>query len=772
MRVHGFITLFLAFIFQSVHAEIQNLSLSSKDKIPMERWIFDSDPKNLVKPMFVSPKAKLKSPVKELVEIRRAELLQDYEKCIQIIDKDWNRLKAFQFWLLKSKAQCLIQSNSDKFLTYNKILENFEKNLNWMSNGPASSQLKALYTQILLKNLQISIQKNRKLAWTYVEKIQARLDTLDDFQKSRFFQSIGDLSFAEQKFQAAREYYLKIPKENLSDDLSKKLSQVEEIINANKESNRDRKKPVKNIVSSNFNVQTQNEMSTDELDLFNRLNKFLQDSDLTSFGSDSIEFIKKFPGSVRAKWAQDKFMDIYTGLLDKSDEKYDSFRQSLFKNLMSLEGDRLFDIAKILFQRGEYKDAGLLLKKYNSQSENSTNTKALDMAGHSAFHMEQYSDALNIYKEIINRHSGTNSSKEALFRSGLIEYRRKNFSQSIGFFEKLLSQPQIDNFELMSHYWLWRSYQKSGSSKAEVEAQYLIDRYPLSYYGIRAQIEKNSGVFSIDFSDSSKNAQVLEASLWLTDYHRLSYERVQSLLAAGWLDEAQSEMKDWPQPKTPKEKILRARLLASAMAYSQVVKFVNDAWDEDPSLKQKEWFQLVFPNEFQKNIEEQAQIRGISPILVRSLIKQESAYQIKALSTSKAMGLMQMIPPTAKEIAQDLKIQNLQIPEDMNRPLLNIQMGTYYLAKLLRQFKGHVPLALAAYNAGPARVERWMKQRPSLAKLIEKKTSDPEDEMWFDELPWTETSFYVKAILRNYVLYQAIDQGRVSFSNPIWSGGK
>jgi soluble lytic murein transglycosylase len=130
---------------------------------------------------------------------------------------------------------------------------------------------------------------------------------------------------------------------------------------------------------------------------------------------------------------------------------------------------------------------------------------------------------------------------------------------------------------------------------------------------------------------------------------------------------------------------------------------------------------------------------------------------------------MQMIPPTAREIAEDLGIRGFEFPRDLEQPPLNVRMGSYYLAKVLRKYQGNVPLALASYNAGPGRMDRWLKFRPSLAGLAQSRSSSADDELWFDELPWSETCYYVKAILRNLLIYRALDQGRVEIGDAAWA---
>jgi soluble lytic murein transglycosylase len=120
---------------------------------------------------------------------------------------------------------------------------------------------------------------------------------------------------------------------------------------------------------------------------------------------------------------------------------------------------------------------------------------------------------------------------------------------------------------------------------------------------------------------------------------------------------------------------------------------------------------------------------------------------------------MQLMPPTAKELFQDLKLSKerpLMIPEDLLLANLNIKLGTFYFARLLKKQQGNIPLTLAAYNAGPGRVGNWLAERKisvnnpkSLTDLLQ----DPFELMWIDELPWSETQSYVKSTLKNYFVY-------------------
>jgi soluble lytic murein transglycosylase len=95
-------------------------------------------------------------------------------------------------------------------------------------------------------------------------------------------------------------------------------------------------------------------------------------------------------------------------------------------------------------------------------------------------------------------------------------------------------------------------------------------------------------------------------------------------------------------------------------------------------------------------------------------------------------------------------------------------MGTYYFSNMFASFDNNIPFALAAFNAGPTRLKRWMQS----AGFKPQPTSSPEYEVWVDLLPWNETRFYVKAILRNYLIYQLIDSSKVQVKDPVWAFSK
>lgn len=153
--------------------------------------------------------------------------------------------------------------------------------------------------------------------------------------------------------------------------------------------------------------------------------------------------------------------------------------------------------------------------------------------------------------------------------------------------------------------------------------------------------------------------------------------------------------------------------------------------------------EIRFPRPHYSAITKSTQKYGVQPDWVYSLIRQESAFLDNARSPVGAMGLMQLMPSTAKEVARSTRIR-LRSTKQLLNAHKNIQLGTAYLSQLLKQFDGNLVVASAAYNAGPHRAERW---RP-------KDTSMPGD-IWVETIPIKETRNYVKNIVTYQPIYQA-----------------
>jgi soluble lytic murein transglycosylase len=136
------------------------------------------------------------------------------------------------------------------------------------------------------------------------------------------------------------------------------------------------------------------------------------------------------------------------------------------------------------------------------------------------------------------------------------------------------------------------------------------------------------------------------------------------------------------------------------------------------------------------------------PAFVLGLIRQESAFNAKAMSGAGAMGLMQLMPDTAAQMAKQLKIAKFK-PSRLTDPRLNIQLGRAYLDKLIDRFDGSYLLAAAAYNAGPGRVRDW------ISTYGDPRQADTDVVDWIESLPYDETRNYIQRVMENLQVYRS-----------------
>jgi soluble lytic murein transglycosylase len=154
-----------------------------------------------------------------------------------------------------------------------------------------------------------------------------------------------------------------------------------------------------------------------------------------------------------------------------------------------------------------------------------------------------------------------------------------------------------------------------------------------------------------------------------------------------------------------------------------------------------------FPKPFREQVLARSQATGIDPAFVYGLIRQESRFITHARSHVGASGLMQIMPATASWTARRIGLRDFK-PQQINDIHTNLSIGTAYLKLALDDFEGSIPMAVAAYNAGPSRPRSW-RNGPVLEAAI-----------WIENIPFDETRDYVKRVMSNTVNYAALITGQ------------
>lgn len=154
--------------------------------------------------------------------------------------------------------------------------------------------------------------------------------------------------------------------------------------------------------------------------------------------------------------------------------------------------------------------------------------------------------------------------------------------------------------------------------------------------------------------------------------------------------------------------------------------------------------ELVFPQPYPDQVKEMANKTHLPPSLIYSIMKQESAFNEKARSAADAMGLMQVVPKLARQLSKKFEV-SYKGARDLFDPHINIQLGSFELMEQVRKQNGQLTYVAAAYNAGPAALSSWLKNR-NRSDVLE----------FIEEIPYDETRTYVKLIARNKLFYERI----------------
>lgn len=211
------------------------------------------------------------------------------------------------------------------------------------------------------------------------------------------------------------------------------------------------------------------------------------------------------------------------------------------------------------------------------------------------------------------------------------------------------------------------------------------------------------------------------------------FARARELLLAGMADKALAE---WRLGQDQLPPLVRPQAIHLAARWGWYHQAVAVATGEQVFND----YVLLYPRPFDAEVASAAQVSGLPEALIYGVIRQESLYRSDALSSAGARGLMQLLPETARRTARQWS-RPAPTPDSLFDPAVNAVLGAAHLKDLLTRFGGQLPLALAAYNAGPGAAQRWLPE----------KSLDPD--IWIENIPYNETRTYVQRILWHTVVF-------------------
>ncbi|MDY6979297.1 MAG: transglycosylase SLT domain-containing protein [Pseudomonadota bacterium] len=277
-------------------------------------------------------------------------------------------------------------------------------------------------------------------------------------------------------------------------------------------------------------------------------------------------------------------------------------------------------------------------------------------------------------------------------------------------------------------YWRARSLEELGRA-TEARSLYQLTAGDRSYYGFMAA-DRGGNPYHFD------HRPLLFGQDDLRPLHDIpALQRAAELYALGRIADARRE---WNHllPRLNEDQLLRAAKLAEEWGWhDRVIMTLARAryWDD---------LEMRFPLAHQQTVLSQARDQQIDPAWAFAVIRQESAFTRDARSHAGALGLMQLLPRTARSVARTLRMP-MRGQHDILDVNNNITLGVRYLRKVKDRFHGHPVLATAAYNAGGRNVRRWLPDGQV----------QPAD-LWIEAVPFGETRKYLQRVLTYTVIYE------------------
>ncbi len=420
-----------------------------------------------------------------------------------------------------------------------------------------------------------------------------------------------------------------------------------------------------------------------------------------------------------------------------------------------------------------------------------SNAAYWDKLAHSYLRQNQFTKAHDAFLHIATNFSQTREAGIARFKLGFIYFDSGQYAKAIDYFAKFMDQGS--------------SWMKNRAHWFTFWSHYLLKDYPLALTDIEKMLSLQKKMTDTKMSLLYWKARLLEKTSQ-TDQAKGLYQEVSRLDSLGYypLMARQRLQQQNLHPKTLIDPKLLAHIPKTTTAQvfdaQKIVKpprtdpllkalllyhlgFENYAFDESRNSElikditdyqtaktvelagnfsrgysmrflaakgnlaganEAQGFQLSYPVAYPHYVVPFSKIWNLDQNLVLAMMRQESAFKPEAFSFAFANGLMQIIPPTGKEIADAIGFEEFH-PDLLREPGISVFFGTYYIRHLLDTFDNNMIFAIAAYNAGPDALKRWTQTSGSL-----------ELDEFIELIPYIETGNYVKKVLVNYLVYQRL----------------
>jgi len=306
--------------------------------------------------------------------------------------------------------------------------------------------------------------------------------------------------------------------------------------------------------------------------------------------------------------------------------------------------------------------------------------------------------------------------------------------------------------EVRAKFTYWKGkllYAQGKETAAKKSFKHLVTWYPNTYYGLLlTQRNDELGKFSIPKAASTPSKFWHDHPPHPSKKEQKLLRRAEFLLAVEEPEQAVREMQKTVSSGESRAVVWEvSKLMKQYHQYTPLQSLVLRyyTWDmKRLAVKDQHVWKFAFPRPYWDHLKKYAEQSGIDPYLALSVIREESLFNPQAISSTRAIGLMQLMPKTAKQVARGVNVP-LKSKADIFDPLVNTLLGTHYLGRLSRSFQEELIYTVGSYNAGPGNMGKWVNHWEKY----------PIDE-FVEHIPFMETQNYVKRVFRTYQLYKRI----------------
>jgi soluble lytic murein transglycosylase len=369
---------------------------------------------------------------------------------------------------------------------------------------------------------------------------------------------------------------------------------------------------------------------------------------------------------------------------------------------------------------------------------------------------------------------GFENADEALWRAGLAHYRAGNLAGAIANWQSLLAKYPKSDYRPKTLYWLGKLRAGITPEEAADPWERLETVAPSSYYTLRVQqIRSGDSLTVTRLITATVDPPVWDASQagekvlsWLRTWtqvptdttslalpvtvtRRLDFRRGEALIAAGLRREAIGAFDGvraaaWQDPLMLAQIALYFREqglhgLAARSAYRLAGLWPKGTVHDAPLALRR----LAYPLVYADLLSAEAQGRGLDPLLLAALVRQESLFEPVAESYAGARGLGQVMPATGQGIAQSLGMEDFVL-DDLYLPWVSARFAAFYLDVQMRRFDNQILIALAAYNGGPGNTLRWLEM------------GGEDLDLFVEVITATQSRLYLQRVYEQYLIYEEL----------------